>query len=276
METSVTKEFSLQRRVAIAVFAGLASQVAAQSTASAQDRQPRGWQLDVGAAVIGGPRFPGANDMRVLAIPSIEASDNDRIFVSVREGIGYKLVRGNGFEFGPLLSFSFGRRESDQSSALRGLGNVDFTVEGGAFLRYNFGRYLATGLKIRQGVNGHNGLVVEGDIRVRTAPLLSNRLFLSAGPQVSYYDESYAKAYFGITPSQSRASGYKAFAPGDGLSAGIGGTAIYRLTDKWTLVGFASHQRLLGDIADSPLVLGRYGSRSQTSVGSSVSYRFYL
>ncbi len=272
----MTAEFFLRHRVAGLIFAGLASQVAMNSAVSAQDRQPRGWQLDVGAAVIAGPRFQGANDTRLRVLPSIEVSDNDRIFANVREGIGYKLVRGNGFEFGPLLSFSFGRRESDQSAALRGLGNVDFTVEGGAFLRYNLGRYLATGLKVRQGVNGHNGLVVEGDIRVKTAPLLSNRLFLSAGPQVSYYDKSYANAYFGITPLQSRNSGYKAFAPGDGMSAGIGGTAIYRLADKWTLIGFASHQRLLGDIADSPLVLGRYGSRSQTSVGSSISYRFNL
>jgi outer membrane protein len=111
-------------------------------------------------------------------------------------------------------------------------------------------------------------------VDLNAPPLLNNRLFLSAGPRISYYDHSYAQAFFGVTPVQSVASDYAPFRPNYGVKSGIALAAVYLVTNRVTWTAFGEFGRLSGDIANSPIVRGPYGSRNQYTVGSALTYRF--
>lgn len=235
-----------------------------------------GWRIDVGAGVLASPAFPGAKDERVLPIPSIEIHYRDRFFASIREGVGYNLVRWNGLAAGPVVNFAFPRNVSAKPAALRGLGDVALTFEAGGFVRYDAGRVASAQAEVRQGVNGHKGLVVDGAIHLNAPPLAGNRLFLSAGPRFSYYGQRYVQAYYGVTTDQAAQSGYAVFHPHQGYRAGVGAAAISPVTHHITLTAFGGYDRLLGDIDKSPIVLGRYGARDQFAIGTSASYRFRI
>jgi outer membrane protein len=252
----------------------LVCQANAQESPDANPPAEQGWRVDLGAAVLAHPLYPGSKIERVLPLPSIEVHYGDRFFASLPEGIGYNLFRWNGFEAGPVANFAFPRNESDKRAALKGLGNVDLTIEAGGFVRYDFGPFASAKVEARQGLNGNKGLVVDTSLELKAPPLLNNRLFLSAGPRLSYYDHSYAQAYFGVTESQSVRSSYAPFRASDGDKASIGLAAAYRVSDRITWTAFGDYGRLDGDIGKSPIVRGPYGSRDQYSVGSAVTYRF--
>jgi outer membrane scaffolding protein for murein synthesis (MipA/OmpV family) len=232
--------------------------------------------VDVGASALAYPLFPGSNTERVLPIPAVEIHHGDRFFASVREGVGYNLWLWNGFKAGPVANFAFPRRVSDQPAALKGLGDVAFTLETGGFVRYDFGQFVAAKVEARQGVNGHRGLVVDMSADLNAPPMVNNRLFLSIGPRFSYYDHRYSQSYFGVTPLQSAASGYAPFQASDGETVGGEIASVFVVSHRITWTIFGDYQRLLGDIARSPIVRGAYGSRDQYVVGSAVTYRFNL
>jgi outer membrane protein len=233
-----------------------------------------GWRVDLGGAALAYPLYPGSRNERALLIPSIEAHYGDRFFASVREGVGYNLVRWNGFEVGPVFNFAFPRNESDKRAALKGLANVDLTIEAGGFVRYNLGQVASAKVEVRQGLNGHRWLVFDSSLDLNAPPLANNRLFVSAGPRLSYYDRRYAQAFFGVTPTESLRSGYAPFRPINGDKASVGFAAVYVITDRITWTTFGDYGRLLGEIARSPLVRSRYGSRDQYTIGSALTYRF--
>ena len=106
--------------------------------------------------------------------------------------------------------------------------------------------------------------------------LLHNRLFLSIGPKLSFYDKDYARAYFGVTPQQSARSGYAMFAPGSGYQASVDAAAAYLLTPRLSLSTFASYGHLFGDIDRSQIVRSRFVSRDQFTGGANLTYRFNL
>jgi outer membrane protein len=251
-----------------------ASQVAARTTPRAEPRPDAGWRVDVGAGVIAYPVFPGAKDETVLPIPQIEIHDANRFFASVREGVGYNLIRRGGLEAGPVSNFVFPRNESDKRDALRGLGNVDFALEAGGFARYNFGRIASVKTEVRHGLTGHDGLVIDNALDLNAPPLDHFKVFFSLGPHVTYYDQRYAQTYYGVTPRQSERSGYTVFRPADGYKAGVGFAMVYLASNRVTVTAFGAYDRLLGDVGNSPIVQSRYGSRDQYTIGTAVSYRF--
>ena len=259
---------------AVALVMAIATPGAAQNVTSADGGEKQGWQIDIGGGLLAYPRFPGASQTHVQPIPEIEVHYRDRFFASQREGIGYNLLPTGPLKVGPVINFAFPRNESDQRAALSGLGNIAFTVEAGGFLRYDFGRYAQTRLEVRQGANGHKGAVVDAGLDLSAPPLLNDRLFLTVGPRASFYDHAYAQAYFGVTQTQSTASGYGTFAPGSGASYGVGGAAVLSITRRLSLTAFGDYRRLAGDIANAPLVIGRFGSRDQFTVGAALAWRF--
>ncbi|MBU6372694.1 MAG: MipA/OmpV family protein [Alphaproteobacteria bacterium] len=268
-------------RITLAVLAGLAA-VAAARPAEAQvsapeqnvDTLPRfgaasDWRVTVGAAAFLRPEWDGADDLSPLAVPDIDVRWRDKFFASVRTGVGYNVVSADGWRIGPYAKVKFGRDESDDR-ALRGLGDVDATAEIGGFAEKSW-RFARASLEVRQGVGGHEGLVVEagGDLRFR----LSERVALSAGPRLRAVSDDYMQTYFGVTPAQSARSGLPTFAAGGGLeSVGLAGAIVLRPQPRTTVTLFAEQSRLLGDAADSPLVQLR-GSENQTRLGIGVGYR---
>ncbi len=218
------------------------------------------------------PWFEGSAYYRVLPVPNLDLRyQRDKVFVSARDGVGATVLDVAGFKAGPILRYRFPRNEWD-GPGLYGTGFVPFTVEGGAFLRYDL-PFLAAKVELRRGLGGSNGLVfdalVDGKLR------LADNFFLSGGPRLSVTDSTFNQAYFGINATQSFNSGYAQYYPGAGLrSIGLGTSAQWRITDKLTGVAFGSYNRLTDIAANSPLVSGPAGSPNQFVVGAALSWRF--
>lgn len=256
------------------------------------------WTVDVGPGAIAAPRFPGAKKIRALPVPFVDVRYRDWAFFSVRDGLGVNLLRWNGLKIGPVLQVAFPRRYEDDRGYLTGLTNVDTTLEAGAFISYTLDPYFTTKLELRKGVaslgssrrnpfltatgtfqksNQHDGVVVDWSADFNAPPLFGNRLFLSAGPRASYYDKRYAKAYFGVTPAESAVSSFRRFEPKGGFGkVGVGLGAAYPINDNLTFVAAAEYGRLVGDVAKSPIVRGRDGSRDQYMLANGLTYRFKL
>ena len=100
-----------------------------------------------------------------------------------------------------------------------------------------------------------------------------NWLF-SIGPRVSWSNDRYQDAWFGITPADAIASGLPAYDPGGGIHA-VGVTASFetQLSPRWGIQTYAKYDRLVGDAADSPIVTV-LGSRDQFSGGLGLTYTF--
>lgn len=261
----------------VAMAAVLPPQAAAQKPAMDQ-----GWSVSVGAGVLATPSYLGDDAYQLRAVPNIKVTYGDSFFASI-EGIGYRLIDGQGWRAGPIVKYDFGRDEDgdspflvagDKTDDLNGLGDVDGTVEVGGFVEYGFRPFTAK-VELRQGIGGHEGLVGEVGLDYGGRLVVSDQMVIfSIGPDVSIVDQNYNEAFFGVDAGQSAASGLDAFEAGGGvLSYGVGGTVIIPFTDKVSAVTFARYQRLAGDAADSSLVQDR-GSENQGAIGLFLNYRF--
>ncbi len=256
------------------------------------------WTIDIGAGALFTPKFPGAKDNKVLPLPFFAINYRDIAFASTRDGLGINLLNAYGFKAGPILKVGMGRQRSDDKTYLRGLTDVDATLEGGAFLSYSYDPYFTTKFEVRKGLTslgggkrngflagigvnekseGHEGIVADMSVDFKLPALLDNRLFISGGPRLSYYDKDYARSYYGVTANEARVSRFAAYAPKAGIGkVGAGASALYRVTENTSLVVFGEYGRLTGDVGKSPIVRGSNGSRDQFTAGAAVTYRFGL
>jgi outer membrane protein len=182
---------------------------------------------------------------------------------------GIAVVSSDGFSFGPSVNLTGRRRESDVGAPV---GNVARTIEVGGFAQYLAGDSWRLRAELRQGLNGHDGLV--GEVSADKIWRDGDRYVFSIGPRVMFSNARYQRAYFGVSPAASLASGLPEYRPGGGIHAvGVASGLTYSLNDRWGLFGYAKYERLVGDAAKSPIVR-TYGSRNQLSGGLGVNYTF--
>ena len=252
--------------------------------ALAQGAADEGWGLTLGAGALTAPTYEGDDSYRVSILPNIQVTYGDDFFASVQEGGGYRFINEDTLRVGPIGRLKFSRGEDgdqpfavtgEDTTDLRGLGEVDTTFELGGFVEYEIGG-VTLGAEARKAVSGHDGAVLDLDVSWSGRSMaFGPPLIWSFGPRVRVVDDTYTTAYFGVTPAQSAAAGLPVYTAGGGVySYGLGGTAILPLDDRWTLVAFASYEKLAGDAAESPLVQLR-GSEDQATLGIFVSYRAF-
>ena len=256
----------------VTVHAGTASAQPTSIGSEPAGPPPKDWTFDIGPGAVIAPWFEGSANYRVLPVPNLDLRyQRDKVFISARDGIGATLFDNSGFKAGPIFRYRFPRNQGD-GGYLYGTGNVPFTIEGGAFLRYEQ-PFIAAKIELRRGIGGSNGLIfdalVDGKLR------LSDSVFLSGGPRLSVTDGTFNQAYFGITALQSINSGYSQYYPGAGLrSVGLGASALWRIHDRLSFVAFGSYNYLADTVANSPIVTGPGGSRNQFVTGAALTWRF--
>ena len=228
------------------------------------------WTVIVGAEARVEPLFMGSNRdvVRPFPIVDVRAFGTPERYRGPLDGVDYAVIDEGKLRVGPVAQLKPGRREHD-SAALRGLGNIPWALEAGAFAEYWWVPWLRTRTELRQGINGHHGTV--SDMVADAVIPISPQLTLSAGPRVSFASSGATRPYFGITAAQSSVSGLPSFDPKGGVRwYGAGTQARYRWTSEWATHAFIEYERLAGDTASSPLVEQR-GSARQTMVGVGVT-----
>lgn len=231
------------------------------------------WTVTIGVEGRVMPKFEGSDSamLRPLPILRVRSASKPDQFRAARDGLSVAILDAGQFKLGPTASFRFGRKESDDSS-LRGLGDVNWAIEAGAFAEYWPAHWLRTRLEVRQGFGGHHGVV--GDVSADLVFPVTKQLTLSGGPRLTAGTAAAMSPYFSITPAQAALSGLPVYDARGGLrSYGLGTQATYTWSRQWATAIFFEYERLAGDPANSPLVTLR-GSRNQIQVGIDLTYSF--
>ncbi|WBU55510.1 MipA/OmpV family protein [Paracoccus sediminicola] len=205
--------------------------------------------MDVGIGAEYRPTYPGSDDHE--AAPWL-------IFRNLRLN-GNSSDDRQGFSITPSFDY-LGERDSDDDERLDGLDKIDRAYELGLQATYRNGPTRAY-VSARKGFGGHKGVAGEFGAEYRIDA--SDRLTMWAGLEAGYGDDSYNETYFGVTEDEAGRTDYSVYTPGGGInSAAAKLEARYDLSPATALLGEVKYSRIIGDAADSPIVL----DESQPSV----------
>lgn len=258
----------MRRLLALAVAAAVAI-----AAVPARAAETSGWTVTLGVKAGVLPDYEGSNRyvFRPLPLFDVRAAGTPPRFHSPRESIGLGLVEQGAFRTGAAAKLRFPRKEGDDPD-LRGLGDVDWGAEFGGFVEYWPVRWLRAHAELRQGIGAHHGLV--SDILVDAVWPVTPMLTLSGGPRLTIQSQKAVAPYFDVTAAQSAASGLPVYSTGGGVTSwGLGGQARYDWSPQWATYVYVEYQRLVGDVANAPIVAIR-GSRDQFEGGLGVTYSF--
>ena len=219
------------------------------------------------------PEFIGADTTYVAPLFHINTArgTHEFGFGAPDDAPSFTAVSKDGFSFGPSGNIQWKRKQSEVGAPV---GNISTTFEVGAFAQYEAKDSFRLRAELLKGVNGHDGLL--GSIGVDKIWRDGDRYVLSIGPRVLLSDGRYQRAYFGVSPAASLASGLPVYDPGGGVYAlAMTSGFSYQLDSRWGLFGFARYERLVGDAAKSPII-HELGSRNQLSGGIGLNYTFTM
>lgn len=261
------------------VLVGIAASLLATAPAQAEDGGFWGWfagdySLHLGVAGFAAPSFEGADELGFYGAPVISINRVGQVerFSSRNDSASFAILDTGSFRLGPAANLVLGR---DADGDLKGLDDVDFGVELGAFAEFYPLDWLRVRGEVRQAIGAHEGLVA--DLSADAFWDISETVRISGGPRISFASEEYFDAYYRVTAAQAALAPKinNAYDPdGGGLkSIGVGGAITWKATDRITTSVFAEYWRLQDQAADSSIVK-EIGSADQFLFGLSATYRF--
>ena len=219
------------------------------------------------------PVYDGSHAYKVQGGPVLNFQYRDIAFLTTGDGIGYNFLRGDHYQVGVAMAYDRGRKERDDYSNLRGMGDIGAApvakVYGSWVLSKKFPLILRA--DARQFIGGAEGAV--GDIGVyMPLPGSSKTFVMFAGPSMTFATDHYLQTLYGVTPQQALASGHSIYdIPHAGTSAaGVGFSATKFFTQHWLLNMDAAINQIRGSPAHSPLV----ETRTQRVLAVSIDYQW--
>ncbi len=256
-----------------AAWLGLAGAGVAAELTPPPQTDAKGWIVTV--SVIGAvtPSFPGSAQMRPYPFPSVSFRrvGEPETFSTPDEGFGLDLLDLGYVKAGPVANFVFQRGQRD---GLFGMRRIGLTHEIGGFVEVHPFDHFRVRAEMRQGVDGHKGFVAAfyADAYETLGPFR-----LSVGPRLNFGDNTYANAFFSVTPLEAALNGRLTpySATGGFTAAGGMATARYDVNDLTSVSVYGGGQRLLGSVGSSPIP-NVIGSRNQFNAGLALSRSFVV
>ena len=244
-----------------------------QGAALAQDDAPTPEQAEVAqeararlTVAAGGvwlPDYEGSDDNRWVPAPAANGTVAGMSFTVLGNRASLDLIpdvagKDWNLQLGPVAVINLNRtnRDAIADPRVRALGEIDTAVEVGGY-----------------GAIAKTGILHDFDtLTVSTKALVT--LFASA----EVVGDRYARTYFGVTPAGSVLSGLPTYTPEGGQKdISFGGMFTHSLTGNLTkglaLIAGGTYKKLVGDVADSPLV-AIAGSRHQWTAGAGLALTF--
>lgn len=217
------------------------------------------------------PKFPGSDSHAFGPLVDVDTKTEGGqfYFEAPDESFDFFLIDSQGFALGPVVDYRGARSAEDVGAALP---KVKFSLEPGVFAQYQAGENFRVRGELRKGVSGHKGWIADfgADFIMRDG----DSWLFSVGPRVSWADDQYHDAWYGVAPGDAAAAGLPAYDPGSGIqSYGATSTLEAQVGGPWGIYAYAKYDRLTGDAANSPIVV-QLGSRDQFSGGIGLSYTF--
>lgn len=210
--------------------------------------QERSLNFSLRGGVGAAPEYPGSDEYDL--VPDIGVTFGALRWGNFSAGNGVRGIPDNGVALRGAFRF-LGSRDADDAPELAGLDEIDTAVELGFGVSFQQTNWRAFG-EVRKGVTGHSS--VTGTLGADVIFRDPDRWVVTAGPRVNFGDSDYAQTYFGVSPEEAGRSSFDAFdADGGAIGAGIEVQGSYFLSDRWSLDGAVSYERLIGDAGDSPI-----------------------
>ena len=248
------------------------------ATAQHATHEPKpGLSGSVGAGLAYMPTYDGSPNQRTVGVPFFTLNYRTQDWGDVsfgKHGLVWQAIESGGFRLGLVASLDDGRKDRKPSSTnpvpgdnrLAGMGTVRSSTEAGVLVGYGTFSVLA---RKSLGDRGHKGSQV--DLNAEWPLLKTHDVGVSVSTGLTWADKDYMQTYFGVTPTQSVASGYRTYTPKAGLrKLEISVNAEYALAKDWKLQGSLALNHLTGDAADSPLVK----RKTNPFVAAGVAYVF--
>jgi outer membrane protein len=236
----------------------------------------KGWIITLGGSFQLGPRYDGAKSYGPSFMPSLSwrRVGEPAGFSAPDDSFDYAIYDTDRFDVGVVGSYNSGRY-SGSTYRLRGLRDVPWSVEAGLYAEYwILPERLRTRVEIRQGFNGHHGVVA--DVAADWVERFGSFTF-AVGPRLSLGSASYMRRNFGVLPGEAALNGMiAAYKPGGGAkSVGLASSLDYAWSPSFSTTLFGRYDRLVGDAANSPIV-DKVGQRNQFTIGIGASYSFQV
>lgn len=227
------------------------------------------WEGTLGAGAIYTPDYLGSDDYEWNAFPAVEATFDDTVFVSVRNGIGWNVINQNNVKVAPFIGYTFGR---DDSGDLSRFDKVDGGATAGLRVSYRDASWHYTGSAETPFTGDIDGYRLA--VRAQHVSRLGERTVMTFGPELAYTSDKWTDALFSVSPADSARSGIAAFEADDGaFTLGANASLSYYLTEQWSVTGLLGVSKLTGDASDSPIV-DDVGSDVQWRTGAFINYHF--
>ena len=234
-----------------------------------------GWIVTLRANVGLTANYEGSEGLSLYTMPGLgmRRPNTPVSYVAPDESPGLALY-DNGFFKAGVTGRLRSPRSAERYSELRGIHDIDWTIEAGGFAEFWTFEKLRVRAELRRGFLGHHG---------HTADLYFDwvenfgRWQFSIGPRLSFADQPYMNKFFGVTGWEALVNGNAfAYSPGGGgKSVGLTANLSYQFNDRWSVSGFARYVHLVGPAARSPIPQ-KLGSPSQFTFGVSLGYSFHL
>jgi MipA family protein len=213
--------------------------------------RPAETAIRVGAVALSGQSYQGSNEQKVSTLPGIFLHASNGLFADPINGMGYSFEPQGGLEYGLRVNLETGR---SVETTLPGFAKIKARPNPGVFANYSVNDKLTlrSALRLGMGEGADGGLLhLGGSYKVFQAGFFG----VSLNAFLKYADSNYMQSYFGVSPAQSAASGFKAYQPAAGFAAAkVGLTAGTPLSRQIFVFANVSVQRLMGDAANSPIV----------------------
>jgi outer membrane protein len=222
-----------------------------------------------GAAVLNVPQYSGSTDRRWMLLPLLDYQWKSGWFAGTSNGVGFNGSSNPAQQYGVRLTADIGRSEN-RSPALRGLGDIEPSLEAGAF----FNQYLSHQTFLTSSLRYGAGRQRDGlqlDLGAGHSDAFAGQWRYAFGAAATFVNAGYMRSYFGVDALQAARSGYSPYQPGAGVrDLRLNGSITYRHTPRLAATLGASVSSLQGDARRSPLV------REPTSASCVMALSYYF
>ncbi len=206
-------------------------------------------RVKIGAGAFVKPKYEGSDEYEVIGFPYLSLGTlGNRLTIDGADSVKYAIHKKDGFEFGPLVGYRFGRDEDD-GDLLAGTGDVDGGFVAGGYFKYWLGSSVYFGASYHHQIGGdETGYEVK--LKAGAERELSDRVKVDASVGTTYSSDDYMDAFFSV--SSGPLAPFDADAGFKSVYASLGMTVI--LSENWEMKLKGTYTRLLDDAADSPIV----------------------
>jgi len=253
------------------------SLMAMSFSAQAQDKtapEPESTAV-VGAGVFYAPEYIGAKKNRFGPAIYGEYQNKNGFFASTMRGVGFGTKVDN-FSLSAALGYRTGREDSRDSKSLfssddlKGMGNISGSATANLHADTSFGPGIKASFNANLALSHReNGNAYTFGLAAPVFQTAADKVEI--GGNLTYGDAKYNQTYFGVTPTQSANSGYKAYSVKAGFSQATANVAWTHVIDKnWSVRSAVGVSQVMGDAGDSPLAK----KKTNPLLISTVNYAF--